>query len=231
MPATVRLRLETRLLFICFFLPLGSQAQANIDILNQNWDGSDTAHFGSTYQIGNSTATKTIQAGAGVGNTNAVVFATNFASGTCTSGFSINTTSNPNLTVTDPSLINISFDLRATTAGAAMGTVDFYIQSWPGVYGNPRDGTWSIRFTPTTDYKTYTFNLGSLHRDAGNVIPNHQTIQMAWQLGTQYDGWSLGQHSLTIDNIRLTAVPAPGSLITALIGGVPGVLWLRRRRK
>ena len=34
---------------------------------------------------------------------------------------------------------------------------------------------------------------------------------------------------LTFDTLRV--VPAPGSLITALIGIVPGVMLLRRRRK
>lgn len=161
------------------------------------------------------------------GSRGAVLDAT-FGTGFAQAGLQMNTTSNPNKTVNDLSQIIVSFDARVTTS--TFGAADFYVNTYPAT---PNGITYGLRrtlFNPTNTYQTFTFNLGAMRLQGNDIVPTFPTMQLSWQLSYQ-NGWTPGTHTLQIDNIHVNVVPAPGSLVTALIGVVPGVLVLRRRRK
>lgn len=107
-------------------------------------------------------------------------------------------------------------------------------------------GTYEIQFSLGNNSNTdpCVFGLGTVYVDILSPVggtPPLQTIQRTFRVENAAEGRiffdQLGNdfNGITIDNVRLTkrssSVPAPGSLFTVLIGVVPGVLLLRRRRK
>ena len=211
----------------CLALASAAQAQSPITILDVNFESPVSNMF--SYPVGDATRSQAIVSGEGVGGSSAGVLTANFFAGPngyAGAGIQISTTSNPNTTVTDPNDIWFSFDARSTTPNP--GAADFYVQTWPGFYGHPMDGTVFGLFQPTSVYQTFTFSLASL--TGGTVNPTHQTMQLNWQLAT-WHGTPLGTNNLEIDNIRVTAVPEPGLMGLLTATGIAGMGCLRRRRR
>ena len=201
-----------------------------MNIINQNWEGSAPVPNVYSYATGNATAAKSIQAGAGVSGSEALVLDSTFGTGNAIAGVQLATTSNPNLTISDPNLVTITFDIRASTTARVLGNIYLYVQTWSGVYSGQTDGTWGVRFNPTPGFSTESFNLGALQHVSGTVIPTHQTLQLSWQLDS-FSGWAQGQHTLAIDNIRVTAVPEPDAVALLVGAGLSGAGFLFRRRR
>lgn len=185
-------------------------AQSPINIYSQDWEGANAPLFGYAYN--GATATQINQAGSGVGGSRGAVLDAFLNGPFAGAGIQTGTVANLNTTVSNLNRVKVSFDARVTSASS--GAVEFYAQSFQGVYG-PLDGTRITSFTPTASFQNYQFNLGAMTLlGSGDVVPTSQTVQLSWQAAT-YDGWAQNSHlTLDIDNIAVTAYPlAPLTLL------------------
>jgi hypothetical protein len=214
-----------------FLFVSGAEAQGPpVTIFNQDWEGNNPTLYG--YDFNGATHTTSVQAGQGTNGSHAAVLDATLGGINSNSGAGMqtNTVTNPNTQITDLSKINVSFDARVTTL--PIGDVQFYIQTWAGVFQGNVDGTRQTTFTPTNTYQTYNFKLSDIPiQGSTDINVTHPTWQVSWQIGT-FANWPANSHdTLQIDNLHITAVPAPESSALFLAGLTAGAAFLRYRRR
>lgn len=207
--------------------------QAQTIIINDNLDSyaNGTATAGYTFgDVANSS--HTYVSGAGVGGSTAAVIQSDFtAPGVGYGGVAyqyqdgntggINTSAN----LGDYTL---SFDAKVNKSGG-FGLI---VQSWSGTYFS---GATSSSSSPSDyaistpgQFEHFSVNLGTLNP---GVNMTGQTLQLAWQMDEYMYGGPGTDDQLVIDNVELTmAVPEPSTCALATLGGIAGILTLRRRK-
>lgn len=206
-----------------------------MDVLNKDWENPSDAPYG--YAQNGATATQANTAGVGVGGSRGAVLTTTFFAGHTNDKGGIQTTNfaNPNTTPVSLSDVIITFDARITT-GQVPAPVQFYVETWTGIFVN-YDGGRRINFLPSSSFQTFSFAVSDMSSFSGDVDFSHLSIQASWQV-SQVDGYGVGTHVLTVDNLRITVpstAPEPATVALLTLGtGVPmlvrGGIVIRRRK-
>jgi hypothetical protein len=135
-----------------------------------------------------------------------------------------NVTGNSSANLADYTL---SFDAAVNKANGGFALI---VQNWTGTFFS---GTFSQSSYPTeitlatpNVFQHFSINLGTLNPGA---VPTGQTWQIAWQMDEfAYGGPGTGDQ-LIIDNVMVTMVPEPSSLVLAFLGAA-SFAFLRRRK-
>ncbi len=120
-----------------------------------------------------------------------------------------------NLNTTGYSDLSIRFDYRSTSTGPA---------SFISVQYDTGSGFTNLVGAPTAMTNDSTFRAWSFDASAVSAIENVSSVAIRWNIATT--GSSTG--TLRIDNLQVTAIPEPASVLLFGLGSM--VLLLRRRR-
>jgi hypothetical protein len=193
-------------------------------IFNQNFDGGYSGSFGTAQYLGGSptaAANALITSG---GNPNGAwqeTMTTTTWSDFYAGQLQLNTVSGN--TDSNPSDYVLSFDAY----GSQAAVIQVGLQSWQNNYfGGAQllNTTLSDQLSAANTWESFSVNLGSI----SGANPTGAT----WQLNFQLNSWLWGgpgnTDTLTIDNVVLTAVPEPASVLLAGLGAA--ALWLFRRK-
>jgi hypothetical protein len=127
-------------------------------------------------------------------------------------------------TDTNPANYEFSFDAK----GSYAGNIQLTLQSWQDKWFGG-----SQLFSVTTDcqlsaadtWQTFSMNLGALNP---TINPTGGTWQLAYQLNSWQWGGPNKTDILTVDNVKLTRVPEPGTVSLVVMG--LATLWFFRRK-
>ena len=214
-------------------VPFAANLQAQVIIINDNLDSYANGTVTAGYTFGDvANSSHTYVAGAGVGGSTAAVIQSDFTPpgvgyGGVAYQYQDGNTGGLN-TSANLGDYTLSFDAEVNKSGG-FGLI---VQSWasPGFSGTFTSSSSPSDYAITTPgvFQHFAVNLGTLNT---GVNMTGQTLQLACQMDEYMYGGPGTDDQLVIDNVKLTmAVPEPSTVALATLGGLAGLVALRRRK-